>query len=95
MKEVDKKLIDACKQQSIVLIKLAIANGANVNCVSDEGLTPLQYAAIYGDVGIIRFLYMLGAEVNIKDNEGNRLSDIAISNENYDAGDYLLTLEKQ
>jgi ankyrin repeat protein len=38
---------------------------------SNEGWTPLQYAASAGQVGIVRFLVSLGADVSARDDDGD------------------------
>eukprot|EP01108_Squamamoeba_japonica_P000752 TRINITY_DN1271_c0_g1_i1.p2 TRINITY_DN1271_c0_g1~~TRINITY_DN1271_c0_g1_i1.p2 ORF type:complete len:123 (+),score=60.40 TRINITY_DN1271_c0_g1_i1:61-429(+) len=55
-------------------LKTAVeANGADVNAKEPgvRGSTPLQQAADYGHVELIRYLAQKGADVNAKDNFGN------------------------
>jgi len=46
-------------------VKLLIDNGADV--VTEDGDTPLHYAAMYGRLGIFQMLIAKGADVNAKD----------------------------
>ena len=53
--------------------ELLIAKGADVNTMTNTGLTPLHVAALKGHMEIAELLIAKGADVNAKENEkGNR-----------------------
>ncbi len=52
------------------IVSLLIANGADVNAKSLDGLTALMYAAGEGNTGIVNLLLSSGAMINTVDNTG-------------------------
>ena len=52
------------------IVKLLIANGANVNQKNVRGATALMAAAIDGTASVVRYLLEQGADVNARDKDG-------------------------
>ena len=71
--EADHALLDAAEGGYIEDVKQAIADGADVNAkdgyrpVHKLGLTPLNFAAMFGHTEIAELLIDKGADVNAKD----------------------------
>ena len=63
----NKKLIEACKNQDIEEIKNLISQGADVNEKDKNNKTLLIFASYNGNKEIIDFLISNGANVNDKD----------------------------
>jgi ankyrin repeat protein len=55
---------------NLEIVKLLIANGADVNQKNVRGATALMAAAIDGIPSVVRYLLEQGAEVNAKDTDG-------------------------
>ena len=69
---------------NFALTKLLVENGADVNAAIDndppsEGMTPLFFAAIYGDANTIGFLISKGADVNKTDRRGNTPLHVSVA----------------
>jgi ankyrin repeat protein len=60
-----------------------IKAGADVNAKSDEGVTPLQRAAMYGDPRIINAFIQAGADVDAKDSVGGTTPLMIAAGENF------------
>ncbi|MCK5173421.1 MAG: ankyrin repeat domain-containing protein, partial [Planctomycetes bacterium] len=54
-------------------IKLLIIEGANVNEPDQNGFTPLQHAAKYGNETAVKLLIASGANVDVKSEDGRSL----------------------
>ncbi len=63
-------LIIACKYGYEDVVKLLIANGANVNLADSSGNVPLSYAAQNGNENIVNTLIRNRAKVNISNHRG-------------------------
>jgi hypothetical protein len=59
------------------VVKLLIANGADVNAVNSRNLTALHYAARNGNDEVIQLLVLHGARLDIKDRIGRTPLDLA------------------
>jgi len=57
-------------EQSRSVCSLLIAAGANVNAQTTDGMTPLMWAAQFGNLEITEMLIRFGADVSLKDIEG-------------------------
>jgi len=69
------QLCDAAMGNDIQKVNELIAQGADVNAKSRDGLTPLQCAVWNGHVGLVMLLIEKGADVNEKlDNNETALS---------------------
>jgi ankyrin repeat protein len=60
-------------------IRILADHGANINAVGERGLTALHYAAFKNNVEAVVELLACGANPNIKDEDGARPRDWAIS----------------
>ena len=60
------------------IAELLISNGADVNLKNMDGNTPLQYAAMAGQIGIAKLLLIKEADLNTKNINGKRPLDVAI-----------------
>jgi len=70
-------LITSVKSGNLDYVKLAIAQGANINFKDENGGTPLHWAVYYNRKEIVRFLLMQGADPFITDNNGITPIDLA------------------
>ena len=65
--EADRALFDALKRRgNIEAVKQAIADGADLNAMGDEGETPLHQAALGGHKEVAELLIGKDADVNAK-----------------------------
>ena len=62
--------MDAARYGHLWVVAALIAPGANVNAVSNNGLTALMDAARYGHLEIVAALIAAGANVNAADATG-------------------------
>jgi len=69
--DLNNRLIEAVNNDSIEVVKLCIAKGADVNYVDSTGRTPLHWATGSHLYDIAEFLISNGAKVNAKDREGS------------------------
>ena len=53
--------------------------GANIDCQTNDGFTPLHRAAFYGHERLARFLVLAGADQSIKDSDGQTAFDVAVT----------------
>ena len=60
-------LFKAIRASDMASVKSALAAGANVNGRSDEGDTPLMYAAVYSTADCVKTLLEHGADPNERD----------------------------
>ena len=63
--------IAASGRKNLELVKLFIDKGISVNEVTNEGLTVLMMASVYGNIDIIKLLINKGADINAKDIDNN------------------------
>ncbi len=63
-------LSNAVVKGDIDTVKKLLEYGANVNEVSNNGMTPLMLAARYNKCEMISILIEKGAKINTKDNKG-------------------------
>ncbi len=66
------------ESDAIEVIKMALANGADMNAGNDVGDTAMHGAAIRGADEIIRFLASHGAKVDAKNRQGRTPLDVAL-----------------
>ncbi|KAA8649632.1 hypothetical protein EYZ11_002654 [Aspergillus tanneri] len=81
------ELFQAAKDGDTNIIKQLIQQGANVNqqCKKLNGYTPLIVAAVAGKVSAVETLLNLGADPNIRDDDGYKISRLAIDADQMDA----------
>lgn len=60
-------LIAAIKNQDVAQTRSCVQQGEDTNQLDSEGLSPLNYAATFGNVEIVEALLAAGAEVNYQD----------------------------
>ena len=70
-------LLTASKNGNLEYVKLAIAQGANINAKDEKGSTALHWATYYEHTDIIRFLLMQGANPYETDKYGLTPIDVA------------------
>ena len=70
-------LAQATEMRDRARVKALLANGANVDAVTESGMTPLMYAASNGSAEIVQILLDSGAQVNAKRNDGFTAIDLA------------------
>ena len=76
--EANRALLDAVKRRgNIEAVKQAIADGADLNAMGDEGETPLHQAALGGHKEVAELLIVKGADLNAK-SYGETPLDLAI-----------------
>jgi uncharacterized protein len=59
----NKGLIDAAKNSDLSTARSLIDSGADVNCVDEQGWTPLNFAAGKGDLPMVKLLAEKGADI--------------------------------
>ena len=70
----------AAERGNIEAVKQHLAAGVDVNAKSDDGGTPLLYAAAYGHRKIVELLIAAGADVNVKNENGKTTLHFAVLN---------------
>jgi ankyrin repeat protein len=70
VKEKNKQLFKAVKNNNLEEVRLLIDNGADVNCKDEDDLTPLQGASRWGYFEIYKLLIDHGVDVDCKNNKG-------------------------
>ena len=60
----------ACTEGHVLVVENLITDGCDVNCVGASGYPPLIIAARYGHEGAALVLLRAGANVHVKDNDG-------------------------
>jgi ankyrin repeat protein len=58
-------------ENNFKMAKIFVDNGANVNSVDYEGVSPIFWAALHGDIDMVGMLIRSGAYVDVKDSKGN------------------------
>ena len=85
----EKALIEAAGKGDVARMRHLIDQGADVNAVTTEGLTPLHMAAQNGNIAIITLLLEREAKIDALDVKGWSPLDRAIKWEHPDAADFL------
>lgn len=86
----DFQLIVASEQGDQKEVLSLLRKGANVNAVTDEGVSPLMYATDKGDLAMMKLLLEYGADPNRKPFNGINALMNACLNNNYEAVELLL-----
>ena len=83
--------VAAIGRNNLELVKLFIDKGISVNEVTNEGVTVLMMASVYGNIDIIKLLINKGADINAKNNDSDTALMKACMNDRKDT--VLLLLE--
>jgi len=67
----------ACTSDCIDLRRLLLDAGAKINAADAQGYTPLMWAAMQDDLGILQELLARGADVKAKDKKGFTVLEMA------------------
>ena len=70
-------LAEAAEMRDRARVKALLASGANADATTENGMTPLMYAALNGSAEIAQILIDGGAQVNAKRNDGLTAIDLA------------------
>jgi hypothetical protein len=66
----DEELLEAARVGDTARVKELLRKGANVNARTENGITPLHWAAFWGHVDFVRLLLDHGADVNARGYNG-------------------------
>ena len=73
----------AIKSEDTEIIKFLVSKGkANINAKEDDGTTALHIAASSGNIELAKVLLSLGADINVRNNNGRTPQDIADTTKN-------------
>jgi uncharacterized protein len=59
------------------LVRLLLDRGSDVNWADKDGLTPLMFAAMHGEIPVMRLLLEKGADDEMRDNRGRIAAEVA------------------
>ncbi len=63
-------IFDACEQDDISTMKICISQGVDIDAIHvEDEWTPLQLAAMYESINVIRFLIAEGVNINKRDDD--------------------------
>jgi ankyrin repeat protein len=65
------------RNDPVDVMKALVEKGADVNAVSDLGMTPMHYAVLRGSDRIIEYLAGNGARFDVKNKQGRTAADLA------------------
>ena len=65
-KEINKALLEGCREGDFNKVRLAINFGADVKAKNEWGKTPLHWASCYNHIAIAKLLLERGADVGAK-----------------------------
>ncbi|MBX3179354.1 MAG: ankyrin repeat domain-containing protein [Candidatus Hydrogenedentes bacterium] len=77
--EIDLLLQEATREGDVARAKALIGSGAQVNAISEEGLTPLHWSALNGRADIAELLLEHGADINARERYTGKLTPMAIA----------------
>jgi cytohesin len=69
------------REQRVELVRALLAHGADPNARSDQGRTPLHFAAGQGDIECVRLLLARGASAAAPDESGQKAMACALAND--------------
>lgn len=67
MKELNRELLQAVDHHDIALTRRLLGEGANIDTLGDNDMTPLGAAASDGDLPMVQLLLQKGAKAHVKD----------------------------
>lgn len=83
-------LLQACRFQSLKVIRLFLDHGADISAISYNGKTALHYAAANQDLDVFKFVLDQKIDVDCNDKEGNTALHIAAERDKFEACELLL-----
>ncbi|HKK69340.1 MAG TPA: ankyrin repeat domain-containing protein [Bacteroidales bacterium] len=87
----DYDLIMAADAGSLKHVRIAVIEGANVDAKTENGVTPLMYAAQGGYLDIVEFLVEMDAKIDTKPYESNRTALMAaVENGHVEIAEFLI-----
>ncbi len=87
---VNDEFIKSVKDNNIEITKKCIKNGADKNCLGENGWTALHYASHQGNYEMARYLLSLKPEINIQNFRGSTPLIMAVSNYHFNVCELLL-----
>ena len=77
----EEKLINACGNGILKEVQALLESlPTDINWQDDNRWTPLMWASVNGHLDVVRYLICNGADVNIKNNNGETALDLAEKN---------------
>lgn len=86
----NRTLLQAAYEGNESDLVFAIKHGADVNCRTDEGITPLMYASQNGFTDLVKILVYNGANINLKPGNGIGALMAAVQYGHLEITDYLI-----
>lgn len=77
--DISDTLSDGAEDNRLIIMKMLLAHGADVNAKGPTGQTPLHVAAEFGNVSLVTMLLSYGADITIQNNDGLSPVDVAKS----------------
>jgi ankyrin repeat protein len=84
----------ACANKFLLIAKILIENGADLNAQNDSGNTPLHWAVISQDMEIVKFLIEKKANANLKNSAGLMPFEEALNSGNRPMSEILAKVSK-
>jgi ankyrin repeat protein len=81
--DLDHQLLVAANESNYVEVLYLTDHGANVNVKNDNGITPLMFACMNGNLDVVSVLIHMGADLNLKNEKGQTALMISIENNHY------------
>ena len=75
-----RTLFEASFNGYLVVVETLLDRGANPNCATARGTTPLHFASCSGHIEVVRALLAAGADMRIAKNNGQTPRDVATKN---------------
>ena len=70
VRNMNADIFDACEQDDISTMKICISQGVDIDAIHvEDEWTPLQLAAMYESINVIRFLIAEGVNINKRDDD--------------------------